>query len=134
MFNELFESEILTELNNNILITDKTIQYTQFAIFASLLSYFVIKQERKELVNQINNLDKVPLKDYFKIDFIVGIIVIICAFYYFKVSITELKETTTDDNINLCSNKMNYLTTFIVLIAAIIDFYNILFLKNNENT
>lgn len=129
----LYNDEILTTLYDKLSISNKTIHYTELAIFASLLSYFVIKVQRNDLQEYIENPNKNPtIKDYFKIDFIVGVIVVICACYYFNISKASLNATKTVDNVNLCSNKINYISTFMVLISALIRLYDVLFLKRNN--
>lgn len=125
------ENEVHEQVCGQLQIVDESIWYLILIIVSILLSFYSVKIQRQQLVNLITPeccQEKTP--DIFPIKLVANVLVLISLYFFFNLSASNLNQN--QENEVLCnSNKNNYTASFLVLLAAIIRFFDIIYVKVN---
>ena len=107
-------------------IINTSMNYILLIIVAVILSYESLSIQKKHLICQINPTDDCAcLPDVFPIQLTSNLLTLIAVIYFYCIA-NQTKNSQVVDCKTKCSNNINYISSLLVLFAAILRLYNLI--------
>lgn len=128
-----------TTINDNSSITIQQIEiintsmnYILLIIVAVILSYESLCIQKKQLICQITPTEACAcLPNVFPIQLTSNLLTLIAVIYFYCIA-KQTKNSPVVDCKTKCSNNINYISSLLVLIAAILRLYNLIYQNSNK--